>query len=290
MYKFILFVFFWGQTPAPIIRMRQYDESGSLVNTQELLKEHGFEVDCHVSRKDGVLARIKAFEDGTSHVLLSMSDPKGGNKVMKVEAASFLKGQWTKYQPKALPQFLEKWWEPSCLEHKDSKVAFVKAKILVELRAAMRGSCCQQKPHALMVRMKPGKGVVCAVKFGKGQLKLFPFTNRIDTGKAGDGTVLVTTVGDMEFHLRQSTGITVPFWHVAVVNDASVANMEIVNMPAKKHDGLVDPIKIPYMRNIAPVEPETELLIYKAPSKTRVNVESLDHLIPTKRLRAKEKC
>ena len=37
-------------------------------------------------------------------------------------------------------------------------------------------------------------------------------------------------------------------------------------------------------------EPDTELLIYKAPSKTRVNVESLDHLIPTKRLRAKEKC
>ena len=61
-----------------------------------------------------------------------MNDPKGGNKVVKVEAASFLKGQWTKYQPKALPQYLEKWWEPTCLEHKDSKVAYVKAKIVVE--------------------------------------------------------------------------------------------------------------------------------------------------------------
>ena len=51
------------------IRMCQYDCSGSLVNTQELLKKHGFEVDCHVSRKDGILARIKASDDGTSKVL-----------------------------------------------------------------------------------------------------------------------------------------------------------------------------------------------------------------------------
>ena len=74
---------------------------------QELLKEHGFEVDCHVSRKDGILAKIKAFEDGTSKVLLSVNDAKGGDKVVKVDASSFLKGQWTKYQPKALPQYLE---------------------------------------------------------------------------------------------------------------------------------------------------------------------------------------
>ena len=128
------------------------------------------------------------------------------------------------------------------------------------------------------------------MKFGKGQLKLFPFTNRVDTGKGGDGSVLVTKVGDMEFHLRQGSGITVPFWHVGVVADATMANMEIVNMPGNNHDGLLHNIKVPYMRNVVPVEPDTELLIYKAPSKTRVNVESLDHLIPTKRLRAKEKC
>ena len=111
---------------------------------------------------------------------------------------------------------------------------------------------------------------------------------RTDAGKGGDGAVLVTTVGGMEFYLRQSTGITVPFWHVASVADAAMANMEIVNMPAKKHDGLLESIKIPYMRNIAPLEPDTELFIYKEASKTRVSADSLDKLIPAKRLRGKE--
>ena len=269
--------------------MRQYDDSGTLVNMQELLKEHGFEVDCHVSRKDGILAKIKAFEDGTSKVLLSVNDAKGGSKVVKVDASSFLKGQWTKYQPKALPQYLENWWKPSCVEHKDSIVSYVKGKVAVELRAAtMNSGSCSCAPHGLLIRSKPGKGVVCALKIGKGQLKLIPFTNRVDTGKGGDGSVLVTKVGDIEFHLRQSSGITVPFWHVASVADAAMANMEIVNMPAKKHDGLLESIKIPYMRNIAPLEPDTELFIYKPPSKARVNPDSLDQLMPAKRLRAKE--
>ena len=98
------------------------------MNTQELLKKHGFEVDCHVSRKDGILARIKASDDGTSKVLLSMNDPKGGRKVVKVEAASFLTGQLTLYQPKALPQYLEKSWEPSCLEHKNFKAVLCQGK------------------------------------------------------------------------------------------------------------------------------------------------------------------
>ena len=96
----------------------------------------------------------------------------------------------------------------------------------------------------------------------------------------------MTTVGGMEFYLRQSTGITVPFWHVASVADAAMANMEIV--PANNKDGLLEGIKIPYMRNIAPLEPDTELLIYKEASKTRVSAESLDKLIPAKRLRGKE--
>ena len=86
--------------------MREYDQSGSLVNTQDLLKEHGFELGCHVSRKDGILAKIQAFEDGTSMVVLAIDDAKGG-RVVKVDAASFLKGQWAKYQPKALPQYRE---------------------------------------------------------------------------------------------------------------------------------------------------------------------------------------
>ena len=90
----------------------------------------------------------------------------------------------------------------------------------------------------------------------------------------------------MEFYLCQSTGITVPFWHVASVADAAMANMEIA--PAKNKDGLLEGIKIPYMRNIAPLEPDTELLIYKEASKTRVSAESLDKLIPAKRLRGKE--
>lgn len=90
-------------------------------------------------------------------------------------------------------------------------------------------AAASRSPHALLVRMKPGKGVVCALKFGKGQLKLFPFTNRVDNGKGGDGSVLVTAVGDMEFYLRQSAGITVPFWHVAAIGYAAMANMEIVN-------------------------------------------------------------
>ena len=87
-----------------MIRMREYDQSGSLVNTQDLLKEHGFELGCHVSRKDGILAKIQAFEDGTSMVVLAIDDAEGG-RVVKVDAASFLKGQWAKYQPKALPQY-----------------------------------------------------------------------------------------------------------------------------------------------------------------------------------------
>ena len=263
--------------------MRQYDQSGSLVNTQDLLKEHGFEVGCHVSRKDGILAKVQAFEDGTSMVVLAMDDAKGGSKVVKVDAASFLKGQWTEYQPKALPQYMENWWEPSCFDHKDSIVSCVKGKIALELRQATICSC---KPSALLIRCKPGKGVIATLKFGKGQLKLFPFTNRVDAGKGGDGAVLVTTVGGMEFYLRQSTGITVPFWHVASVADAAMANMEIV--PAKNKDGLLEGIKIPYMRSIAPLEPDTELLIYKEASKTRVSAESLDKLIPAKRLRGKE--
>ena len=268
-----------------MIRMRQYDQSGSLVNTQDLLKEHGFEVGCHVSRKDGILAKVQAFEDGTSMVVLAMDDAKGGSKVVKVDAASFLKGQWTEYQPKALPQYMENWWEPSCFDHnhKDSIVSCVKGKIALELRQATICSC---KPSALLIRCKPGKGVIATLKFGKGQLKLFPFTNRVDAGKGGDGAVLVTTVGGMEFYLRQSTGITVPFWHVASVADAAMANMEIV--PAKNKDGLLEGIKIPYMRSIAPLEPDTELLIYKEASKTRVSAESLDKLIPAKRLRGKE--
>ena len=223
-----LFASFSLLVPAQtMIRIREYDQSGSLVNTQDLLKEHGFEVGCHVSRKDGILAKIQTFEGGTSMVVLVMDDAKGG-KVVKVDAASFLKGQWTKYQHKALPQYMENWWEPSCFDHKDSIVSYVKGKIALELRQATICSC---KPSALLIRCKPGKGVIAALKFGKGQLKL---TNRVDAGKGGDGAVLVTTVGGMEFYLCQSTGITVPFWHVASVADAAMANMEIVNMPAKK--------------------------------------------------------
>eukprot|EP00435_Cladocopium_sp_Y103_P018119 s719_g4.t1 len=264
--------------------MRQYDESGKLTNTKELLKEHGFEVDCHVTRKDGILARIKAFEDGTSRVLLSMDDDKGGSKVVKVDASSFLKGQWTKYQPKALPQYLEKWWEPNCLEHKDSKVAWYKAKIVVELREAMPGSSCQQKPTSFLVRQKPGKAVFVAVKFGKHQCKLVPFTSRIDTkGDEGDGSVLVKVDGT-NLYLRQGGPGCVPFWHVAHVQDKAAANMELVSGVSKRWENAVS---IPYMRNIKPLEPDTELLIYKPP-KTRASTESLDQLIPTKRLRAKE--
>lgn len=103
-------------------------------------------------------------------VVLAMDDAKGG-KVVKVDAASFLKGQWTKYQPKALPQYMENWWEPSCFDHKDSIVSYVKGKIALELRQATICSC---KPSALLIRCKPGKGVIAALKFGKGQLKLFP--------------------------------------------------------------------------------------------------------------------
>ena len=73
------------------------------------------------------------------------------------------------------------------MEHKDSIVSYVKGKVAVELRAAtMNSGSCSCAPHGFPIRSKPGKGVVCALKIGKGQLKLFPFTNRVDTGKGGD--------------------------------------------------------------------------------------------------------
>eukprot|EP00438_Fugacium_kawagutii_P028909 Skav225413 [mRNA] locus=scaffold2656:746938:747783:- [translate_table: standard] len=279
--------------------MREYDAKGKLANAQNLLSEYGFHVGSHVIRKDKVHGEIVGF-DGTSSVLLDL-----GNKRVKVDASSFLGGQWMKFTPKATEVFMDNWSKHNCLQFLDGKVAYLKSRILIQLRNEMSASTCVCKPESLRLRCKP-KGVVAAEKIPKHSLKLFPFTLRIDTkaytSNPVDPTspnVWICSAMGLEFYAASVTtlpregsignGSIVPFWFVQVTHAQDQANCEMVfpKRSSTKSDEEVE-IKIPHLRNKAPIAKDEELLIFK-PKPVRA-MPDLDELVsvPKKRLRGKE--
>lgn len=281
--------------------MREYDAGGKLANAQNLLAEYGFNVGSHVIRKDKVHGEIVGFE-GANSVVLDLGDKK-----VKVDASSFLSQQWVKFTPKAAAEFMDDWSRHNCLDFKDSKVAFVKAKIMVELRKHMSQSTCQAKPHLLKLRSKP-KGLLAAEKIPKHALKLFPFTLRIETKAWDKGPVdpsspnaLICSAVGLEFYAASVTtlpkegslgnGSVVPFWFVGVTHAQDQANCEMVfpKQSLKGNDDEQVEIKIPHLRNKISIAKDEELLIFK-PKPQRAMPQELAQLLslPSKRIRTKE--
>ena len=77
--------------------MRSYDLAGRLQSPADLVKEAGFAEDQRIVRKaDKTYAQVVGFEKG--HVILGVD-----GVLCKVEAGSFINGEWSKYTPKADP-------------------------------------------------------------------------------------------------------------------------------------------------------------------------------------------
>lgn len=268
--------------------MRQYDGDGKLANAQALLQEFGFHVGSHVIRKDKVQGQIVGFE-GPSGVLLELE-----NKKVRVDASSFLSKEWTKYQPRAAPEFFDTWRHHNCFDFKDSQVAFMKAKILLEVRLQMSQSTCQKNPQWLLLRSKP-KGVVAAEKIGKGALKLIPYTNRIDhkaTEDQGSTSIYVTSADSVHYFLaphttlptKQKDSMIVLFWFVQCTHSEDEANCEVFH----PKPGANSEFRVPYIKNRKLIQKGDELLIYKP--KAAAPSEQFQDMIPVpqKRMRTKE--
>ncbi|CAK9031000.1 Uncharacterized protein SCF082_LOCUS19438 [Durusdinium trenchii] len=277
--------------------MRQYDESGKIANNQVLVEEMGFKVGCHIIRKDKVTATILGFKD--RFVLLSV---QGGDVSgeCRVDFQSFLNKEWTLYKPKAQPEFLPEYWKHGPLDHPESQVAFIKAKIVVELRASMHKCTSVSNPSFLKVMSKP-KGLFAEERMEKNALCLVPFTCGVmskDHGSENANTshVKAYTFQDLwDFYLtpavslpkEEQKGLIVPFWFVGTTYDPDMANCELFyprGNSSKSFESMA--VKIPYIRNTQALKAGDELLIFKEKTKKPLDLEQL---LPNKRVRTKSK-
>lgn len=280
------------------VRMRQYDASGAVSNTQALLKEMGFEINSFVIRKDKVRAQIIGF-DATNFVVLRLDDDNVTGD-FKVDAKSFIQKEWQTYTPKAKPQYLGDLAQHAALNHNDAKISLLKAKIIVALHAAMQSSTCVIKPESLKIRTKP-KGVLVEQKFTKHSLKLIPFSNKVECKESGDtkptASIWVCSALDsMDFYVAPMStipkqgqqGMIAPFWFIAPTHDADMANMELFVPSTKAAENIEQlDVKISYMRNIKPVAAGDELFYFKGKSPKPLELEELVPHQALKRLKTK---
>ena len=275
--------------------MRQYTNTGKVANMKDVVEEMGFKVGCHVIRKDKVTALILGFKD--EYVLLDVN-AGGMSGECRVDAQSFVNNEWTLFTPKTKPEFLPEYWEHGPLQNPEIQQSCIRAKILLELRAAMDKCTSVVNPSWLKLMTKP-KGVFAEEKIEKHALRLIPFTNAIfsrvhGTENPNASQIKVFTFQDeWDFYLVLSVqlpkedkkGVIVPFWFVGATYDPDMANCELVypkGASPKSFESMT--VKIPFIRNTHALKAGDELLLHKEKVKKPLDLEQL---LPNKRVRTK---
>ncbi|CAJ1330948.1 unnamed protein product, partial [Effrenium voratum] len=232
------------------VAMRSYDLAGRLQSPADLVKEAGFAEGQHIVRKaDKTYAQVVGFEK--DHVILGVD-----GVLCKVEAGSFINGEWSKYTPKADPVEIDH-CEHNAASHHEFKVQLVKSSIFCAMDGVHKEHEAVLKGVKVMV--KPCKSVVAVAHFKKKQLVL-------------EFSLLPWVALPRD----DARGAVCPFFIVQLTQQQDDANME---MATQVNNG----VAVPVMRNSTAICAGDELRLYRAktePVRELAPIHKIDEPAP----------
>lgn len=284
------------------LRMRIYNQDGSLDGMHQLVRELGFVVGTHVHRKgDKTFAEITGMEG--EFVLLKMADADGEEPHHKVHCRSFLQNEWKKYTPKKDVEYLTEHDKYYGIHQDEFIQMMIKHRIIEEMHDS--GATFKMHDSDLQLEVKPSKGVIALKKFAKGKLVMVPVTCKIACAPEGKsipsqnivlGTLMKNTKGEkMVFSLGSYVNLpkneiydhqafVCPFWFIEFTDDPEKVNMEVFP-DLKNYDQTgvryweAKP-KIPVARNTRKIEENERLCFLKPKKDSSKHLEVISRIEP----------
>lgn len=284
--------------------MRIYNQDGSLDGTHQLVKELGFVVGAHVTRKaDKTFAQITGMAD--EYILLKMADADGEESNHKVHCRSFLKNEWKKYTPKKEVEYMSEFTRYYGIHQDEFVQMMIKHRIIEEMHDV--GATFAMHDSDLQLEVRPSKGVIASKKFNKGKLVLVPVTCKITCTPEGKSTppqniVLGALVKNLKgekmvFSLAPHVnlpkdddddkksdghGFICPFWFIEFTDDPLKVNMEIFpDLKGYDQTGLryweAKP-KIPAARNTRAIAENERLFLLKQKKDSTKSLEVISRV------------
>ncbi|CAK9015277.1 unnamed protein product [Durusdinium trenchii] len=286
--------------------MRSYDTKGKLVDGSQLVLQMGFQVGCHIVRKqDEVLAKIVEFSGDLVKLNVTGGMESG---IFTVHMQSFLNKEWKVYTPKKEVEFWKEHWVDHGLHHDSFREGILRGKVMLALTEL--GLKHQDVLKGLDVILKPCKGVQAKKAFAPGKCILVPLTFKLtfadeaktlQSGAVSLGPLSQNSCDQIIWGYllpcqilptEERQGFIAPFWSVACSSEKDETNMELVpkNLPDQSHKGLETvAVTIPIMKNCRKIEPGENLVCFKEEKSQPVELQPLVPESAPKRMRTKGK-
>lgn len=245
------------------LRLREFNEDGSLKDALSLLTENGFEVGQLVERKGD---RMKCFIESASESIVKLSLDGTRDIFINVPMVEFLDKKWSvkRVNEQVSVTLIPK---PNSCKCADFQIAKYRAMIQLELCHMTVGY--EDVVQHVQICVKPTRGVMVTKQFLKGKLTLVPTTLKVvakgvkeDVPKSA--VVVKTPYHDAVFCLSNVSlpksadeGIAVPFWFLGR-GEEDKQNMEIV------HIKLSGDLIVPVARNTKQLKDGDMLYLPKA--------------------------